>query len=200
MTSRTVAINRALLKLGVQRVTSEDEESEPARAAKLVFDTACQGELRRHAWSFAKARTSLPADATAPSYGWTYAYTLPPDWLRLLQVGEYYDWPSGRFPVGQRVVPYEIEGRKILTDYGAPLNIRYIKDVTEDPTQWDAAFFEAFCLRLAIEMAPTLVKSEALVARLEKQYSEAIREAKRTNAIELPPEPIPDSDWMSERF
>ena len=200
MTTRTAAINRALIKLGVQTVTSEDEETEAARKAKIVFDTACRGEIRRHAWSFAMARARLAADATTPAYGWTYAYQLPADWLRCVQVGDYYEFAHIRVAIDQPVVPYTIEGQKLFTNLAAPLNFRYLRDLSANPAAWDACFFEAFAARLAMELAPTLTKSANMMARARQDYKESILEAKRSNAIELPPQPLPANSWEVGRI
>jgi hypothetical protein len=48
-----------------------------------------KAELRKRHWSFAIKRAALPALADAPTWGFGYAYQLPTDYLRLMQVGEF---------------------------------------------------------------------------------------------------------------
>lgn len=200
MTSRTQIINFALTKLGVQTVTSEDEASEPAIKAKLVFDTAVRSELRRHAWSFALARAQLAASSTPPAFGWINAFPLPTDCLRVIQVGEYFDFAGVRQQVDTIVVPYAIEARQILTDLGAPLKLRYVRDMSNEIAQWDAAFTDAMSNRLAIELAETLTKSTTRYEQATQMYKASITEARRCNAIELPPVPLPDNSFMMSRI
>jgi hypothetical protein len=49
-------------------------------------------------------------------------------------------------------------------------------------------------------MCGTLTGSDSKTTLLDKQYSRAIGEARRLNAIETPPEPLPDNSWIFTRF
>lgn len=201
MASRVGVINRALVKLGVQNIADPDEESEPARVAKQVFDDTVRAELRKYPWLFATRRAQLAASATAPVFGFKTAFPLPVDFARIVQVGEYFDFSGIRnAPLDRSVVPYRIEGAQILTDLPAPLNIRYVADVSSDPGQWDATFVDALACRLAAEMCETLTKAPSKTEMMEKAYRRAIGEARRLAAIESPPEPIPDNSWTMTRF
>jgi hypothetical protein len=201
VSSRVSVINRALIKLGVQTIADPDEESEPARVSKQLFDGSARAELRKNPWCFATRRAQLAAALSAPAFGFTRAFPLPSDFVRLVQAGDYYDFAAVRHaPLDRSVVPYRIEGAQLLTDWPAPLNIRYVADLSADPGQWDAAFIDAFSFRLAAEMCGTLTGSDSKTAMLDKQYSRAIGEARRLNAIETPPEPLPDNSWTTTRF
>ena len=89
MASQTSIVNRALIKLGAQRITSIDDDDKQARIAKELWDTTRDLELSSHPWTFAKSRAELPALAGTPSFGWGFAYQLPTDFLRMVEVGEY---------------------------------------------------------------------------------------------------------------
>lgn len=201
MASRVAVINRALIKLGVQTIADPDEESEPARVSKQLFDDSARAELRKNPWSFAIRRAQLAASATAPAFEFDRAFPLPSGFVRLVQVGEYYDFAAVRHaPLDRSVVPYRIEGTEILTDWPAPLNMRYVTDLSADTGSWDAAFVDAFAYRLAADMCGTLLNSDSKTTMLEKQYQRAVGEARRLNAIETPPEPLPDNSWTMTRF
>ena len=72
-------------------------------------------------------------------------------------------------------------------------------DVTNAPDTWDALFCEVFALALARAAAPTLVKSEARIKTLREDYQQAVFDAKRANAIELPPREKNDASWITSR-
>ena len=201
MATRVGVINRALVKLGVQTIADPDEESEPARVAKQLFDDTVRAELRKYPWSFAIRRVQLAASATAPAFGFTTAFPLPVDFARAVQVGEYFDFSGVRnAPLDRSVVPYRIEAGQIVTDLPAPLRLRYVADVSFDPGQWDAAFTDALACRLAAEMCETLTKNSAKTELMEKMYRRAVAEARRLTAIESPPEPIPHNSWTMTSF
>ena len=72
-------------------------------------------------------------------------------------------------------------------------------DVTGSVALWDAAFVEAFACRLAVELVQSINKNMQLKQSLKQDYMEALKEAKRTNAIELPPQTIADDSWVLAR-
>lgn len=200
MASRTDIINRAMVKLGAPTIADPNEDSEQALKAGLVFDTLLRTELRMHPWSFAISRTQMAALSTAPAYEWTYQYQLPADFIRIVMVNDYWAFAGVREASDMPTVPYVIEGQHLLTNFAAPLKLRYIKDVSEDPSEWDACFVEVFSCRLAEELCETLTKSAAKKSTLEQDYRQALREARRVNAIELPPQTLPDNSWVTGRY
>jgi hypothetical protein len=197
--SNVAIANRALSKLGEDRITSFADDSKPARAIAACFDIVRDAELRRRRWKFALTRTSLAALADAPAFGYAYAYQLPADCLRVWSVG---DAAPGavisEYRTSLDAPEWQIEGRTILTDYGAPLKIRYTSRV-EDPQQFDAAFVESLAARLAMECADELTGMASRVDKAMTDYNIAIREAVRANAIESAPDPLPDDEWVLSR-
>lgn len=197
--SNVAIANRALSKLGVNRITSFADDSKPARAIAACFDIVRDAELRRRKWKFSLARNELAALADEPAFGYAYQYQLPSDCLRVWSVGEVAPGAViGEYHTSLDAPEWQIEGRVILTDYGAPVKIRYTRRV-EDPAQFDAAFVEALASRLAMECADELT---GMVSRYEKasgDYRLAISEAVRANAIESAPEQFPDDVWLLSR-
>lgn len=191
-------VNAALTLLGESRIASLDDATKPAREAKAVIDITRDSLIAAHNWSFAKTRAQLPALVSAPAFGYGYAYQLPADCLRLLAVGDYY---VGLDLTDYRGAPTElftIEGRQILTDLGAPLNVRYIKRV-EDASQYSAGFAAAFASKLAEVLAEPLTQSDTKRARAEVAHKRDISMAVRAGAIELPPQKLADDEWILSR-
>jgi hypothetical protein len=199
MASQTAICNRALSKLGAARILTITDDVKAARELNSMWDIVRDGELRRNVWNFATTRTSLAALATTPAWGFTYEYQLPSDFIRVVQVNDSYYVANLTDYRTMQDVPYQIEGLKILTDYSAPLKLRYVQRI-EDTQQWDAAFVEAFASRLAYECAEAITQSSTKKQEAFEDYKVAIRSAKLVDAIENPPEPLPDDSWLLSRL
>lgn len=182
MASVVEICNRALQKLGAKRITALTDDSVNARACNFAYETLREAELEKHPWVFAVKRAQLAADATEPEFGKQNSFELPSDYLRLLP-----QYPEDNFNSNDR----EIEGRKIVTNESAPLNIRYIASIT-DPNVMSPLFREALSTKIAFELCEELTQSNAKKESLRADYEIVIAEAKRKNAIiqiaQMPPE------------
>lgn len=199
MASVIQVANRALTKLGSARITSIDDDVKAARSVKSCFEDLRDDELRSHRWSFALTRTSLAALSTAPAFGYEYQYQLPSDFLRLDMVNDQFPSVVMDNYIGAEALDYVLEGNKILTDFEAPLNVRYIAQIT-DPNQWDINFREALACRIAAELAEDLTQSNPKRQLAWDEYKMAINKAIRTNAIERLPVQPPDDSWVVGRL
>jgi hypothetical protein len=120
--------------------------------------------------------------------------------VRLIELDDRWVFSVIRYIDTNPTPMYELHGQSILTNLDAPLNITYIRDVTNEPTTWTPLFGNAVSAALAIRLAMALTKSEGMVARAEKTYLGEITRAKRANAIQMPPQNIPDASWLTARF
>lgn len=193
MSSKTSIANRALAKLGDERILLLTDEVSSARLLNGMFDEVRDAELRKRRWKFAIKRTALVALADAPAWGYDYQYPLPSDYLGMIQVNEFYARPG----MGG-VAPYSIEGGRILTNYEAPLKIRYVARV-ENTGLWDPLFVEAFACKLAMEACEALTQSETKFNRCAQMYAEALRDASFQDAIEKAPDELPAGSWLDSR-
>lgn len=204
MASQTEICNRALTKLGAQRILTITDNVKAARELNSMWDTVRDAELRRNVWNFAVTRTTLAALADAPPFGFEFQYQLPADFIRLIQVGETHYVPN---LVDYRTLPdapYQVENsddgaRVLLTDYDAPLKIRYVKRV-EDTQQWDALFVEAFACRLAFECCEAITQSTSKKESAWQEYRQAMRDARLVDAIDNPPQGLFDDSWLMSRL
>lgn len=189
MSSEVDICNRALQKLGASRITSLTENSVNARACNLCYEHVRDAELRAHSWNFAIKRSQLALDATGPDFGPTNSYTLPADFLRLIA-------PDAEDNLND--LDWLIEGQKILTEDGAPLNIRYIYRVT-DPNVFDALFMESLACRMAVEMCEELTQSNTKGQAVREDYKNSIREARKLNSFEQRPAEQQVDTWLTDR-
>lgn len=193
MTSQVKLANRALTKIGSARITSLDEDSKAAATINSMFQDVLDAELRAHNWHFSKTRALLPKLSTPPLFGFSYAYQLPSDFLKLIQIG---DFPI--YPRADTRGLFSIEDGQLLTDIDAPLPLRYIKRVT-DVNKLDALFAETFACRLAFESCEAITQSATKKQAASAEYADALKNAIRANAIERPSQAIVDDTWLESR-
>ena len=199
MASQVEIANRALTKLGAARIISFGDDNKQARAIQSMYNIVRDAELRSHLWSFSVRRVEIPALSTTPGWGFDLEYNLPADYLRLLQVDEFYVGPDMSDYRNGSTAQYMLEDRKILTNFPAPLKIRYQARVT-DSTQYDATFVEALASRLAMELAQDLTQSSGNKQLADEDYKRAIKTAIRCNAIEQQHQDMPDDTWAFSRL
>jgi hypothetical protein len=198
--------NRALQQLGAKRISDLDDASPSARACNLAYPIIRQSELRKRVWNFAIKRAELAADSPAPTWGRQNSFTLPNDWLRLAEsYPEQLTNDAGVVGVsvaftaqftGQK--DWVIEGKKIVTNDEAPLQIRYVADIT-DTSQWDSIFCEVVSAALAYEICEELTQSNTKKADLLESYKQKVDEARLTNSIEVAPADPPPDTWIAAR-
>lgn len=189
MASEVEICNRALQRLGATRITSLTEDSRNARSCNAAYVSLRDLELRSHTWNFAIARAELAADAVAPAWGRANSFQVPSDFLRLLP-----PYPEQNL----NSLDWVVEGRKILTNDTAPIQIRYIARI-EDPNTMDAAFREALSCKIAGELCEEITQSNTKKAGLDSDYDKIIRTARRTNGIEVVPASPPEDSWITGR-
>lgn len=193
MASKVSIANRALTKLGAERLLLLSDDTKQGRTLNSMFDDVRDAELRRHRWKFAIKRDSLPALVAEPAWGYRYQYNLPTDYLSLIQANDVYIRPGMK---GQAL--WSVEGRKILTNLPAPLVIRYVARI-ENTGLYDPLFVEVLACKLALEACEALTQSNTKYQALADAYEFALSEALRQDAIENPPDELPSGSWLDSR-
>lgn len=184
--SETDICNGALQLLGIPQINAITDNTPQARACSVAYDCTRRDLLRQHKWNFAITRVVLAPSATAPAFYFSYAFPLPSDCLRVLLP----DWDDN--------LDWVMEGRQILTNEGATLNLRYVADIV-DCTQWDSAFYSIMQLAMAQAMCEQLTNSTSKRQLLDRELDAAISEAKRNNAFENISIDAPDDTWWLVR-
>lgn len=196
MASQLEIANWALMLLGQKRLSSLSDDNEKAENILAGWDMLRDRALRRQAWHFAIERVSLAADADAPEWGFDYQYSLDGDVVKVLQVSEFYPGPDLSDNRDADTGLYRIEKRKILTNLGAPLAVKWVVN-SVDIGEWDASFAAAFAADIADYLEPRITQSDATAQRIAAWRAEAMVEANATNAIEDPPEPPADDSFLA---
>lgn len=149
--------------------------------------------------TFAHAYTSGGTATAIPAFHFGNQYSLPTDFIRLVQLGDVYLVPSMVDYRNGDDSAWAIEAGLVLTDFVSPVNLRYVYDAS-DPTKWDALFVEAVASRLAYEACEALTQSNEKRRNMAQDYDDCIRSAYKVNAIEKPPQGLPDDSWMISRL
>lgn len=188
MAISVVAIaNRALQKLGADRIEDLGEDSPNARTMNAAYEITRDAELRRYRWGFSIKRVSIPQDPEDTVWGDWSRFSLPGDYLSIIRDDE-----TGRS------VDWRIEGLHIVTADDAPLDLRYVSRVT-DPTFFDSLFIEALASKLAMETCQEVTQSTSKKKSAKDDYKTAIADAKLAGAIEKPAQGSPEDDWIAAR-
>jgi hypothetical protein len=139
--------------------------------------------------------------ATAPLYGFAFSYIIPEPCLRLTEIRDIFVGAPelGARYIGETKKIYEREADRIHTDFDAPLNCRGVFRI-ENEAQFDPLFINYFVFELAIAGHAELTrKGQTSMEALTVRKKEAMRVAIRGNAIQEPPEEIPDDAWIMSR-
>lgn len=186
MTTTKVSIcNHALNLIGDRSITSFDENTAIAERCRSIYDQIRKSILRDHPWSSAKKRVILAPVSTYPAFGYSHAFPLPRDFIRIISAN---------------IERYEVESRYILADT-EQINLEYIFDNDNEDT-WDSMLVEAMSLKLASKLCKPNTGSDAAGQSAEAQYRDLIKRARTINAQERPSEDIvyEESRYIGSRY
>lgn len=155
-----------------------------ARAWPLVRDWL----LRKHPWNAAVRRVVLAPDAAAPAFGFGRAFTLPADFLRVIEVGD----PDVE---GLR---YKLESGKILADV-AVLKLRYVWR-NENPAAWDSAMVHVATLAMAARLAYAVTNTASVEEVRLAELRDELQAAKSIDGVEEDGDVLGDFPLYAVRF
>lgn len=173
MTSTNIA-NYALAFIGEPRISDiNDPNSTVALTCSQWFDQTCDEVLRTHRWNCATRRATLSRLVQSDSASYPFTYSLPTDFLRLLEVNGEAAESSSEF--------FEIEGKTLLIKEEA-VTIRYIARIL--PDQFDPLLTKAVALALAATIAIPLTSKLQLQAHCLGLFHSALSRARQIDAVE----------------
>ena len=161
--------NGALNQLGATTILSLTEDSKNARLCNSRFTQVRDALFRTHPWNCLQKRIALAADTTAPAWGFSYAYTLPADCLRLLRI---LDDDSN----------YKVEGRKILSNTST-MKILYISRVT-DPNEYDELLRETISASLGADIAFGVTSNNQTAKNMYQLFQDKLKDARFVDSTE----------------
>lgn len=142
-------------------------------------------------WKHALKRALVTYTGVAPAWGWSYAYNMPADFLRLVP-------PTYEGTINGTPIPYELENFQLLTDYVGPLKLRYVSRITNEGLMTNG-FLECLSLRLARKMAHWMTGKASMVESVSAQLTETMNVVNVTEAVQLAGAEYYDSDIADTR-
>jgi len=161
--------NGALNQLGATTILSLSEDSKNARLCNSRYAQVRDALFRTHPWNCLQKRIQIAADTTAPAWGFSFAYTLPADCLRLLKI---LDYDSN----------YKVEGRKILSNTSS-MKILYVARVI-DPNEYDELLRETLSASLGADIAFGVTSNNQTASNMYNLFREKLRDARFVDSTE----------------
>lgn len=188
MSATAVSVcSNALLMLGAQTIASLDEENARATLAANLYESARDMVLRSHPWNCATKRVILAADTAAPAYGYAAQFTLPADFLRVVEVGD-----------DNEDIDWKVESGKLLAS-GTALKLRYIwKNTTE--SSWDSMLVHAMELQMAALMAYPITMSAAKEQLQLQKLEVFMKRCRAVDGQDDPAQQLGDERLLTARF
>jgi hypothetical protein len=179
--------SNASLMLGGKTINDLAEASDRARLASNLFEPVRNYVLRRHPWNCATKRVVLAPDVALPAFDWSFQYTLPNDFMRLLSVGE----EGGE-------ASHKIESGKLLCDEN-PVYLRYVWR-NENPATWDDMLVWAMTMSMKAVFAYPITQSASLEQLVDEALKGVLQQARAVDGQDDPPETLGDSPLMAARL
>lgn len=181
--------SNALLMVGGQTINSlTGDLSDRERLCANLYPLMRDYMLAAHPWNCCRKRVLLNPDATGPSFGWQFAYTLPADFTRIHGLGQDDDAP----------IDYELEDGKLLCDL-SPLYLRYLYLNTNE-AKWSPLMVYAATMSMRALLAYPITQSTSLEQLLESVLEPILRRARAIDAQDRPPETFGDFPLLESRF
>lgn len=174
VTSEVQICNNALLRIGASTITSITDGTTISNACNQAYSVARDSLIRSHFWNFTLTRVALAADTATPAFEYSYQYTLPSDFIRVKSIFN-------------QTSPYKIEQTKLLTNQSAPLNMIYIKQVT-DVAKFDALFVEALILLIVIKVGNRVAGDGFNVGPFQQELQQVLLRAQMVDAQDSSPD------------
>lgn len=154
--------------------------------------------LRKHPWNFAAKRANLAASSTAPAFGYTTAFPVPADFIRVLSINDN-DYSYDNFPTDN----YGFENNMILTGEGVyasgdVLRLVYIYDFTDIP-RMDPMFIDLWVHETALQIAYKITQTNTNVERIATLQKDRTALAMAIDGQERPPRRVQRSKSLNAR-
>lgn len=190
MASKVDIFNLAIIILGGKPISSTVQNDRAAIAINTVYDMLRLAELRKKpAWNFSVKMAQLAASSDTPLFDRAYSYPLPGDFVAM----------ANNFPESDyNDLDWIVQGGQIYTNYQAPLNIRYVSNVT-DTGVMDPQFIMALAAKIASATADAITQSNSKIQMANAAYKEAIAEARKANAFDNVPRDFALDTWWTVR-
>jgi len=123
--------------------------------------------------------------STTPINDFDNVFTLPSDYIHLLEVNPSY-------------IAYKLESNFILCSVSDTLDIKYIYKVT-NPDEFDPMFVETLAALLARESALQITDSQSKRKAMDEMFEDKLADARFSGSIEDPGDKTETDEWINSR-
>lgn len=195
-------INAAIRALGGKRNISATDKTNAAEEMQAAYRLVRDVLIRSYSWNCCIKRdmAAFIEESDNMLYReYKYIYQVPSDCLGIISLNDRFTGYSGVELTESYNPFYKIRGDKIYTRYKPPLIIEY-KYRNEDVSSYDACFCNVLSLDLAIKCCERIKQSSSAEDMLRRQRQDALDDALRCNALEIPLRPKPTGNWLRGRI
>ncbi|MEO9528405.1 hypothetical protein [Roseibium sp.] len=183
--------NLALAHLKETPVRDFDYSSVASRWFRNHYAAHRDAYLAMHDWDFATELAWLPVETDPPPFRWAFQYRKPAACLRIPRQSVN-GAPNGA------LIPFEVAGQKILTDYSPPFPLRYVRRVSRE-ADFSPLFVNGFSLFLAAGCAHAITGKNSRADALRDAARQALEHAGSVDARQGTPLPMIDQDIIADR-
>lgn len=184
-------VNSALIALGEDPIVSLGDPTKRAILANIRYDPVRRAVLRSFPWPCATQAVSLALSSYSPVVTYDFAYSLPADYLRFLDLP---DSDGALWEVGQDA----IAGNLLLTNEVSPLAGIYVRDLA-DPSRFDSLLVDVLALELAIDLCEPLTQSAGKLQQLQTRLAEKRPSAQLASSDEQSSKEWDEDIWLRSR-
>ncbi|MBA43615.1 MAG: hypothetical protein CMF62_06395 [Magnetococcales bacterium] len=147
--------------IGAGSITSFDDPTAEAKKCRSIWPTTLKDAIEEHPWTFSVKQLELNlVPSEKPLYGFKYAFRMPPDLLKLLDVNSSY--------------PHRIVGNLLFTDAEkVEVSYQYIPDPQEFKGAFTAYLEFVMASKLAIALQDDKVKAQEYERKADKKLAVA---------------------------
>lgn len=178
--------NMALGYVDADTIGAFSDNNERARQCTLYFQHARRRALRLGAWNCCSHRLTLPKDGTAPDWGFTNRWLLPPDFIRLIAIKD-----------ATEDTKWSVEDGYILSDLSL-MKIKYVYD-DADVSRFDPLLVTVMAYCLALDLVTPLAHSSTKKSELKDDMQVWLDKAGGIDGSERPSQKVKDTSWVRAR-
>lgn len=181
--------SNALLMLGAQTINDFQDQNnlDRAKLCANLYPYQRDSILRAHPWNCCIKRAVLAPLAEAPPFGYSSAFELPAECLRVLEVGS-----------GGVQIDYLVEAKTIQADTRV-LELRYVFR-NEVESSWDSHLIDLMTAAMAAVLAYPVTQSTSERDSREAKLIQLMKKAKAADGQEDPPQTLGDERLLRSRF
>lgn len=195
MTTKLVLLNLALgTYVGTQTLASLTEDVASRYALDRVYDGTLAYMLELGLWKFATKTAQLTKDVTAPTLQRAHSFTIPSDFVRLVNI-------ASDESMNSELLDYREQNGKWYTDVD-PIYVSYVSNASTfgaDLTKWPESYTDAVASRLAYNSVLPINKDRGDRADLLKLHLQTLSVARRLDAVDEAVKGKPPGRWPRSR-